>query len=91
MDGISCDRCSKGLLINEPVRYQVLIRVQAAYDPMELTADDLARDLDAEMKAILERLKTVSPDAAQDEVFREMRFDLCMRCQKEYLKAPLPR
>ncbi len=91
MDGISCDRCGLGLLINEPVRYQVLIRVQAAYDPMEITADDLARDLEAEMKAVLERLRSVSPEAAQDEVFRELRFDLCMKCQKEYLKAPLPR
>ena len=91
MDGISCDRCDKGLLIDEPVRYQVLIRVQAAYDPMEITAEDLDRDLAAEMKATLEKLRTISPDAAQDEVFRELRFDLCMKCQKEYLRTPLPR
>lgn len=89
MNGVSCDRCSKGLLIDEPVRYQVFIRVQAAYDPLEITAEDLARDLDAEMRATLEKLKTVSPDAAQDEVVRDFRFDLCMACQKEYLKSPL--
>ena len=89
MDGISCDRCGKGLLIDEPVRYQLLIRVQAAYDPMEITADDLARDLDAEMKVTLEKLKSLTPDAAQDQVARDFRFDLCMTCQKEYLKSPL--
>jgi hypothetical protein len=89
MDGISCDRCKKGLLIDEPVRYRVLIRVEAAYDPMEITADDLARDLDAEMKATIGKLRSLSADQAQDQVARDFRFDLCMACQKDYLKAPL--
>ena len=40
MEGITCDRCGKSLLIDESVRYEVKIVVQAAYDPMELTAED---------------------------------------------------
>jgi hypothetical protein len=90
MNGIACDRCGKALLVGEPARYEVSITVKAAYDPMEITREDLERDTHAEMKRLLERMKDVSAEAAMDEVFREFRFDLCMGCQKEYLKAPLP-
>ena len=43
MNGISCDRCDKSLLVDEDVRYEVRIVVQAAYDPMEITREDLER------------------------------------------------
>ena len=91
MDGISCDRCGKGLLIDEDVRYEVKIAVKAAYDPLEITKEDLEKDPDAEMKRLAEQMKNMSADEAQDQVYREFKYDLCPPCQKEYLKAPLPR
>ena len=57
MDGITCDMCGKPLLVDEPARYEVRIEVYAAYDPLELTPDDLARDTRAEIHALLERMK----------------------------------
>ena len=88
MDRLTCDRCDRGLLLDAPVRYEVSIEVKSAYDPLELMEEDLI-DAEAEMKRLLEKLKTVSPEAAQDEVYRKFRFDLCATCQKGYLKDPL--
>ena len=88
MDRLTCDRCGRGLLLDAPVRYDVSIEVKSAYDPLELTTEDLI-DAEAEMKRLIEKLRTVSPEAAQDEVYRKFRFDLCATCQKAFLRNPL--
>ncbi len=88
MDHLTCDRCGRGLLLDAPVRYEVRIEVKSAYDPLELTDEDLARARD-ELARALEALKDYPAERAQDEVYREFRFDLCATCQREYLKAPL--
>ena len=90
MDRLTCDRCGAGLLLDAPVRYEVRIEVKSAYDPMELTQEDLAKAAD-ELKRAIERLKDYPVEKAQDEVYREFRFDLCATCQKAYLKSPLGR
>lgn len=88
---LACDICGKTLLLDEDVRYVVDIRVFAAADPMELTADDLKRDLRRELRELVERMKNMDPEKAQDSVYRRFRFELCPACQKEYLKDPLRR
>lgn len=90
MEGISCDRCNKSLLIDEDVRYQVHIVVQAAYDPMEITADDLKNSNPGSWAALIQQLEKLTEQEAQDQVHREFRFDLCPPCQKIYLANPLP-
>ena len=90
MEGISCDRCNKSLLIDEDVRYQVHIVVQAAYDPMEITADDLKNSNPGSWAALIQQLEKLTAQEAQDQVHREFRFDLCPPCQKIYLATPLP-
>jgi hypothetical protein len=89
--GLSCDRCDKSLLIDESVRYEVRIVVVAAYDPMEITREDLARHDPAQWEALLAQLESLGEREAQDQVHREMRFDLCPSCQEEYLRRPLGR
>jgi len=86
---LTCDRCGKTLLLDENVRYKVRIEVYAAYDPMELSQDDLGRDHRKEIQALLEKLKDLDPEEAQDSVYRRLEFDLCMECQREYLRNPL--
>lgn len=88
MDRLTCDRCGNGLLLDAPVRYEVRIQVKSAYDPMELTGDDLAVASDA-LKQAVEAVQNLSAEEAMDEVFREFRLDLCRTCQKEYIQAPL--
>ncbi len=88
-DGISCDRCGKGLLVDEPVRYEVNVEVKAAYDPMEITAADLARDLEAEMRTLIRSLEERPAAELEREIYFRGRYDLCGRCQKEFLSDPL--
>jgi hypothetical protein len=91
VDGISCDLCGKGLLIDEQVRYTVRIEIKAAYDPMEIVREDLDRDLRAEMEGLIEKMKGMSKEDAANQVYKVFHFDLCPPCQKRYLKRPLPR
>jgi hypothetical protein len=90
MDHLTCDRCGNGLLLDAPVRYEVRIEVKSAYDPLELTEEDLSRAAAGLQKAV-DAAKNLSAEEAQDEVYREFRFDLCRTCQKAFLKAPLGR
>jgi hypothetical protein len=32
----------------------------------------------------------MDPQEVEDSVYKELRFDLCMACQRRYIKAPLP-
>lgn len=90
MDRLTCDGCGAPLLVESDVRYEVKIEVKAAYDPLEITADDLAKDHRAEMAKIIAQLSNVTEAEAMNEVYRTFRFDLCMPCQQRYLKKPLP-
>lgn len=89
MNGISCDICDKGLLIKENVRYEVRIEVKSAYDPMELTEDDLEQASEGEMKQVIDELSKLSQQEAEDQVHKLFKFDLCLACQKEFIKNPL--
>jgi len=86
---LACDLCGKTLLLDEDVRYVVNLEVFAAYDPLELTADDLKKDFRKELRELVEKMKKMDPEKAQDSVYRRFRFDLCPACQKKYLKDPL--
>lgn len=91
MDHLTCDLCGKALLADEAVRYEARIQVYAAYDPLELTPDDLAQDARAEIRALIERLRRADPQELEESVYKEFRFDLCMACQRRYIRSPLPK
>ena len=91
MDGITCDMCGKGLLVDEEVRYVADVKVFAAYDVMEMTTDDLeSRNLRAEMRAVLKALDGRDAKELEEEIFAERRFALCPSCRKKFL-ASLPK
>lgn len=92
MSDLACDRCGRSLLVFEDVRYEVVIRVTAAYDPMELDLDDVAQaDVSAELRRLAAAVGKKTAQELEDEIWKELKFDLCGRCQREYLKDPLPR
>lgn len=92
MSDLACDRCGRSLLVHEDVRYEVVIRVMAAYDPMELDLDDIAQaDVSAELQRLAQAVGKKTAEELEAEVWKEFKFDLCGRCQREYLKDPLPR
>jgi len=89
MISYTCDLCGKPLLVDEDVRYVVRVEVKAAYDPLELTREDLEKDHLAEIRKLVERMEGMDQQELEDQVFANFRFDLCPTCQKRYLQDPL--
>jgi hypothetical protein len=86
MNHATCDGCGGELLAASEVRYEVRIEVKAAYDPLEISAEDLQKDYRAEIARVLRQLEGLSVTEAQNQVHRAFDFDLCPTCQRRYLR-----
>ena len=85
----SCDMCKRDIDPDEDLRYVVKIEMFAAFDPLVMEEED--RDHLQEIQDILERLEDVENDQIGDDVYQQLRFDLCPECRKKFLKNPLGR
>jgi len=85
-----CNMCGKTLMLDEDVRYEVRINVYCAADPIEIGPGELERDLRGELARLLRQAEEMDEQELLDSVHREFKFHLCPRCQKAYLKNPLP-
>lgn len=85
----SCDLCKRLIDTEQDMRYVVKMEVYAALDPTMEEADD-DRDGLAEMQEMLARMEE-SDEQTEDDVYQQMRFDLCADCRKKFLKHPLGR
>ena len=86
----SCDLCRRDLDPGQDLRYVVKIEVFAAFDPL-VTEDDDERDHLQEIQDILERLENSEGDQVGEEVYQQMRFDLCSECRRKFARHPLGR
>jgi hypothetical protein len=84
----SCDLCKRPLDPQDDLRYVVKVEVYAAFDPVEM--DDDTDNLQ-EIHEILERIEDVASDEIGEDVYQQLRFDLCPECRKKFLKNPLGR
>jgi hypothetical protein len=87
----SCDLCKRELDPQDDLRYVVKVEVYAAFDPAAVDSDDEDRDHLEEIQDVLERLEDASSDEIADEVYQQLRFDLCPECRKKFLRNPLGR
>lgn len=88
----SCDLCKREIDAEEDLRYVVKMEVYAAFDPAASDEeDDDDRDHLQEIQDILERLEDTESDQICDEVYQQLRFDLCPECRKKFIKNPLAR
>jgi hypothetical protein len=90
MNHLTCDLCGTDLRAEGEVRYEVCIEVKAAYDPLNVGAEDLAKDHRAQIVEVLRQLEGLSTPEVQDQVYRAFHFDLCPACQRRYVENPLP-
>lgn len=91
MSPLACDRCGRSLLVHEDVRYEVEIVVKAGYDVMELNLDEVREtDYSAELERLKAAIERKTAEELEEEVYKRFTFDLCLRCQREYVKDPLP-
>ncbi len=84
-----CDRCGQPLE-QGALRYVAKIQVFAAYDPLEITFEDLMRDHSDDIKKILEQCRDLTEEELTRDVFVNFQFDLCRACQRAYITDPLP-
>ena len=87
----SCDLCKRELDPHDDLRYVVKVEVYAAFDPAVADADGDDRDHLEEIQDILERIEDASESEIGDEIYQQLRFDLCPDCRKRFLENPLGR
>ena len=87
----SCDLCKREIDPEGDLHYVVKMEVYAAFDPAASDEDDDDRDHLQEIQDILERLGDAESDQIGDEVYQQLRFDLCPECRKKFIKNPLGR
>jgi hypothetical protein len=87
----TCDLCRRDLDPNTDLRYVVKMEVYAAFDPAASDEEDDDRDHLQEIQDILERLEDADSDRIGEDVYQQLRFDLCPECRKRFVKNPLGR
>lgn len=87
----SCDLCKRPLDPEEDLRYVVKVEIYAAFDPVSFDEDEDDRDHLQEIQDILERLEDAESDEVGEDVYQQLRFDLCPECRRKFLKDPLGR
>ncbi len=87
----TCDLCSREMDAESELRFVVKLEVYAAFDP--LAQDDVDEDRDhlQEIHEILERSEIADCPDIGEEVYQQLRFDLCPECRQRFVKNPLGR
>ena len=84
-----CDVCKRSLDA-EDLRYVVRMEVYAALDNTDADVDN-DRDHLREIEDVLEELDETDDRELGDEVYQQLRFDLCANCRQRFLSDPLGR
>ena len=84
----SCDLCGHQL---DDRRYVVKLEVFPAFDPDELTEEELDSDHLAEVAEVIQEMEATGNMELEDHSTKDFRFDLCPRCHQRFLKDPLGR
>ena len=87
----SCDGCGKRIEPEKDIRYVMRMEVYAALDPIEAEGETDERDHLDDLQEILERLEADGDQNLEEDLYRQLRFDLCPQCAKRFAKNPLGR
>ncbi len=83
-----CDGCGDRMARHD-LRYTVTVEVRAAYDEVEVGLTDLVRSHRQEILGLIEKMRDQDAKALEEQVYKKISLDLCPRCQRAFLKAPL--
>ncbi|MGA2065307.1 MAG: hypothetical protein ABSG86_10065 [Thermoguttaceae bacterium] len=87
----SCDLCKRELDPEQDLRYVVKMEVYAALAPAGSSEDASDCDHLQEIQDVLEHLADADSQEIGEDVYQQLRFDLCPECRKRFLKNPLGR
>jgi hypothetical protein len=85
----TCDLCGKDLTTCGDPRYVVKIEAYPAFDPAEITEEDLEDDPMEAVSQLLQRDESLSSEALASPQHRGFRYDLCPACHDKFVKDPL--
>jgi hypothetical protein len=85
----SCDLCNRPIDSEDDIRYVVKIEVYAALDAQSEVLDD-ERDGLEQLQEMLQRMDD-GECVTDEDVYQQLRFDLCPECRKKFVKHPLGR
>ncbi|MBM3876310.1 MAG: hypothetical protein FJ386_06275 [Verrucomicrobia bacterium] len=84
-----CDRCGRPLDSAE-VRFVARIQVFASPGPLAVSHGELTTSHRDEIAALLRQCEGMTEEELMKDVFVEFKFDLCLRCQRDYIANPMP-
>ncbi len=84
----TCDLCGRAI---DNERFVARVEISPAFDPDEVTAEDLDADHLEEVAESLAELESTGDFELEDCGAKKFRFDLCPSCQQRFLKDPLGR
>lgn len=85
----SCDRCKRQIDSQEEFRYVVRMEVRAALDFGTSAEDDDDRDHLMELHEILETAEDAESEMIDDELYQQLRYDLCPECYRKFMRNPM--
>ena len=85
MVNYTCDGCKRALDPKDDLRYVMKIEVYAAVDPLEMNDQDDRDNLD-DLQCMLERVEDGRCEELDNEMYQQLRLDLCPECRKRLLK-----
>ena len=86
----TCDGCGRPLNPEYDVRYVVRMEIYASLDPTEDACDDDCDHIQ-DIQDILEQLDDTDDSQIGDDIYQQVRYDLCTECRKRFLRNPLGR
>jgi hypothetical protein len=85
---IHCEIC--GVLIPPHAHYVVRTDVFFNADMPQITQEELDEmDFDGDFQKLIEQMKKLTPEEAQDQVHRRFEHKICAKCQRRFLANPL--
>jgi len=86
----TCDGCHRPIDTEHDARYVVRLEVYTALDASE---EDWNGDRDhlEEIQDLLEGLDDELDDRIGEDVYQQLRYDLCSDCRRKFLRNPLGR
>jgi hypothetical protein len=89
MGQLNCKRCSKEVHPGRGDYY--LVRIDAVADPQPpvITLEDLDQDVGAEIERLIRRMKSMSEQQLERQVFRQKAIYLCLPCFNNWIEHPV--
>ncbi len=84
----TCDACQRLIDAEKEARYVVRLEVYEALGDTTASTYDEADHLQ-EIEDIIERIDDLSDDQLDDDLYKQVRYDLCPQCRKRFMQNPL--